>query len=78
MERKQFPVRICFGQTSNKSQGQTYSIIGINLSKDFFSHGQLYVALSRVGSQSHVKIFKPTSDPTPNQTRNVVFKTIFN
>ena len=76
MERKQFPIKICFGITSNKSQGQTLEKVGINLTQDFFSHGQLYVALSRVGSQSHVKIFKPKDDPAPDLTRNVVFNAV--
>ena len=60
MERVQFPIRLCFGITANKSQGQTYKRIGINLSNsEMFSHGQLYVALSRVGSAKSVSIFKP-------------------
>ena len=48
LERKQFPVRLCFAVTSNKSQGQTLKYVGIYLNQDFFSHGQLYVAMSRV------------------------------
>ena len=60
MERVQFPIRLCFGITANKSQGQTYKRVGINLSNaEMFSHGQLYVALSRVGSAKAVSIFKP-------------------
>ena len=31
MERKQFPVRLCFSVTSNKSQGQTLKHVGIYL-----------------------------------------------
>lgn len=40
----------------NKSQGQTPSRIGIYRTKDFFSHGQLYVALSRVGHKKNLRI----------------------
>ena len=76
MERQQFPIKTCLSITGNKSQGQTLESVGINLTQDFFSHGQLYVALSRVGSQSHVKIFKPKDDPTPDLTRNVVFQAV--
>lgn len=36
----------------NKSQGQTMSICGLDLSTPCFSHGQLYVACSRVGKPS--------------------------
>ena len=60
MERVQFPIRLCFGITANRSQGQTYKRIGINLSNaEMFAHGQLYVALSRVGTSKAVSIFKP-------------------
>ena len=76
MERRQYPVRISFGITANKSQGQTLKRIGINLTKEFFSHGQLYVALSRCGSQKNVLIFKPKDDPYPKLMKNVVFPEI--
>jgi len=56
MQRRQFPVRIAFAMTSNKAQGQTLSRLGIYLEKDFFSHGQLYVAMSRVGNPNDLKI----------------------
>ena len=46
MKRKQFPVRPAFAITSNKAQGQTLSHVGIYLKQGFFSHGQLYVAMS--------------------------------
>ena len=76
MERCQFPVRLCFGITSNKSQGQTFKRAGIYLKNPFFSHGQLYVAMSRVGSPEALSIFKPTNKDNPKEadyTRNVVY-----
>ena len=55
--RVQFPIRLAFGITANKSQGQTYSQIGIYLGINrFFAHGQLYVALSRVGKRENIAI----------------------
>ncbi|XP_050064673.1 uncharacterized protein LOC126553570 [Aphis gossypii] len=51
-KRLQFPVRLAFAMTINKSQGQSLSVLGINLENPCFSHGQLYVACSRVGKPS--------------------------
>ncbi|XP_057723507.1 ATP-dependent DNA helicase PIF1-like [Arachis stenosperma] len=77
--RKQFPVRLSFAITINKSQGQTIPKVGIYLPKHVFSHGQLYVALSRSISQSTTKILVKEGkiDGTSRKfTRNVVFKEI--
>eukprot|EP00798_Chlamydomonas_sp_ICE-L_P007849 gene7849-1055_t len=45
--RRQFPIRPAFAMTINKSQGQTFKKIGIYLTAPCFTHGQLYVAMSR-------------------------------
>jgi hypothetical protein len=46
--RLQFPLRVCYAMTINKSQGQTFTgRVGLYLKTDSFAHGQLYVALSR-------------------------------
>ena len=73
MQRIQFPVRLGFAITHFRSQGQTYKKIGINLTHQIFSHGQLYVGLSRVGSAKSVKIFQPPNDKTKGFMKNVVY-----
>ncbi|XP_023739552.1 uncharacterized protein LOC111887620 [Lactuca sativa] len=73
--RKQFPVKVCYAMTINKSQGQSLRKIGIYLSQPVFAHRQLYVALSRATSPDSIKILINSSDTTKNnKTKNVVFK----
>ncbi|XP_044592333.1 uncharacterized protein LOC123270358 [Cotesia glomerata] len=66
-KRIQFPVRLAFAMTINKSQGQSLEVCGINLELSCFSHGQLYVACSRVGKPSALFIFSPDG-----KTKNIV------
>ena len=48
LTRIQFPLKLAFAVTINKSQGQTLSTVGLCLPQAVFTHGQLCVALSRV------------------------------
>ncbi|KAJ8888509.1 hypothetical protein PR048_008000 [Dryococelus australis] len=63
-KRLQFPVKTSFAITINKSQGQTFSLVGIDIRKECFSHGQLYVGLSRVGSPEKQYILLPNNNRT--------------
>ena len=77
--RRQFPIRVAFAMTINKSQGQTLQNVGVWLSDPCFSHGQLYVALSRVGCPTLICLaIKAIEDQQANVTSNLVFKEIFN
>ena len=79
MERRQFPTKICFGMSSNKSQGQTLSRVGIYQCQDFFTHGQLYVAMSRVRQKFNLRIVKKNGKYPRRQglyTDNVVYPEI--
>jgi ATP-dependent DNA helicase PIF1 len=67
--RLQYPVRLSFTMTINKAQGQSLSVAGVNLESSCFSHGQLYVACSRVGTPRRLYIFAPGG-----QTMNVVYQ----
>ncbi|KIO02221.1 hypothetical protein M404DRAFT_148326 [Pisolithus tinctorius Marx 270] len=51
----QFPVHLAYSMTINKSQGQTVQHVGLDLRTSVFSHGQLYVALSRCTHPRNIK-----------------------
>ncbi len=73
--RKQFPLRLAYAMTINKSQGQTLSHVGLHLTDDVFSHGQLYVAFSRTKAPTNVKVqLLDTVHGWIGLMRNVVYK----
>lgn len=84
LKRRQFPVRLAFAMTINKSQGQTLNKVGILLQKPVFSHGMLYVAFSRCTSVNNIRVSvidsKKQGRLIPNCgkvfTENVVYREI--
>ncbi|GFY31477.1 ATP-dependent DNA helicase [Trichonephila clavipes] len=68
-KRLQFPVRLAFAMTIDKAQGQSLQVCGLNLENPCFSHGQLYVACSRVGKPD---LFVNAPD---GKRRNIVYPT---
>jgi hypothetical protein len=85
-KRRQFPIKLAFSLTINKAQGQTLDRVGIFLPDHVFSHGQLYVALSRARQASAIKISinrdvsitfnQPDSNPC-RYTKNVVYSEVY-
>ena len=77
MLRRQFPIRPCYGMTINKSRGQSLKQVGLYLLQPVFSHGQLYVALSRVISKGGIKVIVNNEPESSNNlTKNIVYKDI--
>ena len=86
MIRTQFPLLPAFAMTINKSQGQSFDKVGVSLDVPVFSHGQLYVAFSRVRSKKGLKIFikdgsnqgKIVEGKEDIYTINIVYKQVLN
>ena len=90
--RRQFPVKMAFASTINKSQGKTLqytgiltnnkltnytSFVGMWLRSQVFAHGQLYVGVSRVGSPDKLKFaVMLDKDNKMEPVKNVVFKEV--
>jgi len=72
--RRQYPVQLAYSMTIHKSQGQSFERMGIYIDTPLFTHGQLYVALSRVGKAGG--IFMHIVDKDQNKikyTDNVIY-----
>ncbi|XP_072066853.1 uncharacterized protein [Arachis hypogaea] len=76
-QRRQFPIMVSYAMTINKSQGQSLSKVGLILKKPVFTHGQLYVAISRVTNKARLKILLCHDDDQKKEIENVVFKEVF-
>jgi ATP-dependent DNA helicase PIF1 len=75
-QRLQFPLRLAFTITINKSQGQTLNHVGLVLNSPVFTHGQLYVALSRVTDVNNLKLVVPNSMEAREEGKitNIVYR----
>ena len=79
--RKQLPINVAYAMTINKSQGQTFDRVGVFLDRPCFTHGQLYVAMSRVKSRSGLKLsITPGTDQGQHDgsmyTKNIVYSNL--
>ncbi|KAF8097471.1 hypothetical protein N665_0288s0004 [Sinapis alba] len=78
IRHRQFPLKVAFAMTINKSQGQSLERVGLFLPKPVFSHGQLFVAVSRVKSRKGLKILITDKHGKEEEsTINVVYKEVF-
>jgi ATP-dependent exoDNAse (exonuclease V) alpha subunit len=85
-KRKQFPIRLSFAMTINKAQEQTIPNASVYLPEPVFSHGQLYVALSRATARSNIRILvirpgdknanKKKTKVNGTYTKNIVYKEV--
>lgn len=77
LQRCQFPDRLCYNMTINKSQGQTLSKVCVYLQNLVFSHGSCmwlcHVLLLRVESRS---LFRMKRGVPSDKTKNMVYKEV--
>jgi ATP-dependent DNA helicase PIF1 len=77
--RRQFPVRLAFAMSINKAQGQTIPFMGLYLPDPVFTHGQLYVALSRVQSKKNILVLVKNGCIDGKEgvfTKNIVYREV--
>ncbi len=75
LHRIQFPLRLAYSLTFNKSQGQTLDKVVMDLRSPVFSHGLLYVGNSRVKCSNDLLYLLKKEDITDSvpTTANVVY-----
>ncbi len=85
LTRMQFPLRLAYAMTFNKSQSQTLQKVLVDITDPPFSHGQLYVALSRVRDCNQICLYvsQDQLQPSPNSptgmipiVRNIVYQDV--
>ena len=79
--RTQFPLRLAYAMTMNKSQSQTLRRTLVDCRQPPFSHGHLYVASSRVRSANDIRYYFDSNDELVNEhncsvVQNVVYQSI--
>ncbi|MCX5686209.1 MAG: helicase C-terminal domain-containing protein, partial [Candidatus Omnitrophica bacterium] len=57
----QYPIKLAWAITIHKSQGQTFDKVIIDLGHGAFTHGQLYVALSRCTRLDGIRLKRPVT-----------------
>lgn len=65
-------MRLAFAMTINTAPGQSMDHLGADLTTPAFTHGQLYVALSRATHVDNIEVALPPANS--GRTANIVFK----
>lgn len=79
VKRIQFPIKVCYAVTIHRAQDQTLDRVLIDLRRDSFTHGCLYVALSRVRNSHSLRTLTTPTRITEEgwaRTANVVYRSL--
>lgn len=75
--RRQFPILLAFSMTINKAQGLQFQRMGAYLPNPAFSHGQMYVLLSRVRNiENDLRVFVKEPNLNFDHMPNIVNETM--
>ena len=77
LKRLQFPVKLAFAMTINKSQEQSVEHIEISLQISVFLHRQLYVVFSRCTLVLNISVLFSEQSQESRRTFNIVYKEVF-
>jgi hypothetical protein len=73
VNRRQFPLRLAYSLSINRSQGQTLDKVVVDLTQPCFMHGHLNVALSRIRKLSNIAIY--VHETNYDQANNMIITT---
>jgi ATP-dependent exoDNAse (exonuclease V) alpha subunit len=71
--RKQYPLRLAYSMTINKSQGQEFAKAVVDTSTSNFAHGFSYVSASRVRDPSDFAFYNSSDSEDQVHIQNVVY-----
>jgi len=86
--RTQFPLRLAYCMTYNKSQSQTLRKVLVDTTGEPFAHGHLYVAMSRNRNFDEIRLYIPETHTHPDGrwingveadmpiVKNIVYKSV--
>jgi len=82
LTRRQFPLRLAYALSFNRSQGQTLKRVLVDVTVPPFTHGHLNVALSRITLASNIGFYgdanKYDEKTSMVQTVNIVYNELLN